>query len=148
MSCTPPRTLMGYGSWLQMWDNAAEAWVFIGGTSDLSVPEVMREYIETNSDDGDGTIHYQGVPQYDLGEVTYTIDFIKEQHARLLNLARQTLPYQTCWRVVINNAEQTYYKWCAGIMTLTLAIPKKELITSDLSLKATGGGLETGALNA
>jgi hypothetical protein len=48
---------MGYGSWLQMWDNAADEWVFIGGTSDLSVPEIMREFVETNSDDGDGTVH-------------------------------------------------------------------------------------------
>ena len=42
--CTPPRTLMGYGSWLQMWDNALEEWVFIGGTGDGSPPRVWGQH--------------------------------------------------------------------------------------------------------
>jgi len=107
----------------------------------------MREYIETNSDDGDGTIHYQAVPQYDLGEPTFTIDFREGQHTRLLNLHRQNPPYSTCWRIVLANPRQNFYKWCGGITTITTAIPKKGFITSDLTLKSTGGGLQTGYLN-
>ena len=145
--CIPPETFMGYGALLQMWDNAGENWDTIGGTSDLMLPDVLREYIETNSDDGDGTIHYQGVPQYDLGEPTFTIDYREGQHTRMLNLHRQNPPYFTCWRIVLPTPRQNFYKWCGGIKTVTTAIPKKELITSDLTLKSTGGGLHTGYLN-
>ena len=144
--CIPPRNLIGYGAFLQMWDNAVEEWVIIGGTSDLEVPELTREFIETNADDGDGTVHYIGVPQTDLGAVTYTVDFIESQHTRLHNLAQQNPPYNTCWRVVLNTPQQRYFKWCGGISALTVAIPKKELVTADLTIHTTGGGLATGVL--
>ena len=146
--CIPPRNLIGYGAFFQMWDNAVEDWVTIGGTNDLELPQVTREFVETNADDGDGTIHRMAVPQTDLGEVTYTVDFIETQHIRLQNLSQQNPPYNTCWRVVLNTPTQRFFRWCGGISSLSVSIPKKDLVTADLAVMPTGGGMETGELIA
>ena len=47
-ACIPPRSLHGYGAFLRMWDQGAQEWDIIAGTTDLAIPSVVREAVETN----------------------------------------------------------------------------------------------------
>ena len=145
-ACIPPKSLHGYGAFLRMYDVAAEEWLVLGGTMDLDIPELTRESVETNDDDGDGTVHYMGSPQVDLSEVSYEMDFILEQHNKLLDLMQSPSVYYTCWQVVLNTAQQNFFEWCGYPSKLAGAIPKKELVKSTLSIQHTGGGLRKGQL--
>lgn len=145
-ACVPPKSLHGYGAFLRMWDNAAGEWDVIAGTTDIPIPSVVREAVETNDDDGDGTVHYMGSPQIDIEDFEIEADFIEEQHNRLLNLMQQPNVYYTCWQVVLNTAQQRYYEWCGFPMKLSGNAPKKGLVKSTLGIKHTGGGIRTGEL--
>lgn len=147
-ACVPPRALHGYGAFLRMWDQAAQEWDVIAGTTDIPIPSVVREAVETNDDDGDGTIHYMGSPQVDVEDLEIEADFIEEQHNRLLNIVQQPNVYYTCWQVVLNTPQQRYYEWCGFPMKLAGNAPKKGLVKSTLSIKHTGGGIRTGELAA
>lgn len=141
-ACIPPKSLHGYGAFLRMWDVAAGEWVVIAGTMDIPLPSVTREAIETNDDDGDGTVHYMGSPQIDIEDFEIEADFIEEQHNKLLALSQQPNVYYTCWQVVLNTPQQRYYEWCGFPQKLTGNAPKKGLVKSTLGIKATGGGIE------
>jgi hypothetical protein len=147
-ACIPPKSLHGYGAFLRMWDMAAEEWVVMGGTMDLDMPEISRESVETNDDDGDGTVHYMGSPQVDLAETAYEMDFIEAQHVRLLAIVQDPAVYYTCWQIVLNTPQQRYFEWCGYPSKLSGNVPKKELVKSSLSIQPTGGGLRTGQLVA
>lgn len=147
-ACIPPKSLHGYGAFLRMWDVAAGEWVVIAGTMDIPLPSVTREAIETNDDDGDGTVHYMGSPQIDIEDFEIEADFIEEQHNKLLALSQQPNVYYTCWQVVLNTPQQRYYEWCGFPQKLTGNAPKKGLVKSTLGIKATGGGIRTGELSA
>lgn len=144
--CTPPKSLHGYGAFIRMWDNAADEWVVIGGTSDIPIPTVVREAVETNDDDGDGTVHYMGSPQIDVEDMDVEADYIEAQYNRLLNITQDATVYYTCWQVVLNTPQQRYYEWCGFPMKLAGNAPKKNLVTSTLTIKHTGGGVRTGEL--
>jgi len=147
-ACIPPRSLHGYGAFLRMWDVAASEWIVIAGTMDIPLPSVTREAVETNDDDGDGTVHYMGSPQIDVDDFEVEADFIEEQHNKLLALVQQPSVYYTCWQVVLNTPQQRYYEWCGFPQSLTGNAPKKDLVKSTLGIKATGGGIRTGELAA
>lgn len=147
-ACIPPRSLHGYGAFVRMWDVAAAEWIVIAGTMDVPLPSVTRESVETNDDDGDGTVHYMGSPQIDVDDFEIEADFIEEQHNKLLTLVQQPTVYYTCWQVVLNTPQQRYYEWCGFPMSLTGNAPKKDLVKSTLGIKATGGGVRTGELGA
>lgn len=147
-ACIPPRSLHGYGAFVRMWDVAAAEWIVIAGTMDVPLPSVTRESVETNDDDGDGTVHYMGSPQIDVDDFEIEADFIEEQHNKLLTLVQQPTVYYTCWQVVLNTPQQRYYEWCGFPMSLTGNAPKKDLVKSTLGIKATGGGVRTGELAA
>jgi len=147
-ACIPPKSLHGYGAFLRMWDVAAGEWIVIAGTMDIPLPSVTREAIETNDDDGDGTVHYMGSPQIDIEDFEIEADFIEEQHNKLLALSQQPNVYYTCWQVVLNTPQQRYYEWCGFPQKLTGNAPKKGLVKSTLGIKATGGGIRTGELAA
>lgn len=144
--CIPPKSLHGYGAFVRMYDLAADTWVIIAGTMDIPIPSVVREAIETNDDDGDGTIHYIGSPQIDIEDWEIEADFIEAQHNKLLNLTQEPTVYNTCWQVVLNTPQQRYYEWCGFINKLQGNAPKKELVKSTLGVKTTGGGIRTGQL--
>lgn len=147
-ACIPPKSLHGYGAFVRMWDVAAGEWIVIAGTMDIPLPSVTREAIETNDDDGDGTVHYMGSPQIDIEDFEIEADFIEEQHNKLLALSQQPNVYYTCWQVVLNTPQQRYYEWCGFPQKLTGSAPKKGLVKSTLGIKATGGGIRTGELSA
>lgn len=147
-ACIPPRALHGYGAFLRMWDQAAQEWDVIAGTTDIPIPSLTREAVETNDDDGDGTVHYMGSPQVDVEDFEIEADFIEEQHNRLLNIVQQPNVYYTCWQVVLNTPQQRYYEWCGFPMKLSGSAPKKGLVKSTLGIKHTGGGIRTGELAA
>lgn len=146
--CIPPTELIGYGAFLRWYDRAGDAWVLVAGTDDLALPDAMREFIETNGDNGDGTIHRIGVPQIDYSEQTYKMDFLVHQFERLNNLIKQNPVFNTCWQIVFNTPTQYYYEWCGGIKKLTTAIPKKEVVKSEITIIPTGGHPRTGYLQA
>lgn len=147
-ACIPPRSLHGYGAFLRMWDQGAQEWDIIAGTTDLAIPSVVREAVETNDDDGDGTIHYMGSPQIDVEDFEIEADFIEEQHNRLLNIVQDPSVYYTCWQIVLNTPQQRYYEWCGFPRKLAGNAPKKGLVKSTLGIKHTGGGIRTGELSA
>lgn len=144
--CIPPRALHGYGAFLRMWDVAAEEWLVLGGTKDLEIPKLSREKVKTNDDDGDGTMHYIGSPQTDLGDVTFEMDFIVAQHRMLHAIVQQSGVYYTEWQVVLNTPQQDYYEWCGFPGELGAAVPKEDLVTTSLMISSTGGGLRDGKL--
>lgn len=144
--CIPPKSLHGYGAFLRMWDNAASTWVVIAGTMDIPLPSIVRESVETNDDDGDGTVHYMGSPRIDVEDFEIEGDFIEAQHNKLLNLMQEPTVYYTCWQVVLNTPQQRYYEWCGFPSKLAGNAPKKDLVKSTLGVKTTGGGIRTGNL--
>lgn len=140
-ACIPPKSLHGYGAFLRYWDNAASAWVIVAGTMDLPIPSVMRESVETNDDDGDGTIHKMGSPQLGVEDFEAEFDFILAQYNKLLNLTQQPTVYYTCWQVILNTPQQNGYEWCAFINKLTGNAPKKDIVKATIGLTHTGGGI-------
>lgn len=144
--CIPPKALHGYGAFLRMWDVAADEWVVIAGTMDIPLPSVVRESVETNDDDGDGTIHKMGSPQIDVEDFEIEADFIEAQHNKLLNLMQSATVYYTCWQVVLNTPQQRYYEWCGFPNKLQGNAPKKDLVKSTLGVTHSGGGVRTGEL--
>ena len=144
--CIPPKSLHGYGTFVRMFDLAADQWVILGGTMDVALPSLTRGKNETNDDDGDGTVHYMGSPQVDVDDWEIEMDFIKEQHRKLLNIMQDPSVYYTCWQVILNTPQQEYYEWCGFPNKLAGNSPKKNLIKSTLGVAHTGGGVRNGQL--
>lgn len=144
--CIPPRSLHGYGAFIRMWNNAAQTWDVIAGTMDIPLPSAVRESVETNDDDGDGTIHKMGSPQLDIEDLEIEGDFIEAQHNKILNLMQEPSVYYTCFQVVLNTPQQRYYEWCGFINKVTGNAPKKDLVKSSIGITHTGGGIRTGQL--
>lgn len=144
--CVPPKSLHGYGTFLQMYDIAASTWLVIAGTMDLPLPSLTRDDVETNDDDGDGTVHYMGSPQVDIEDYESEWDFIEAQYDKLLNIFQEPTVFYTCWRVVLNTPQQKFYEWCGFMNKLKGNAPKKGLVKATLSVKTTGGGVRKGNL--
>lgn len=144
--CIPPRSLHGYGAFIRFYDYAANEWVVIAGTTDIPFPELTRDKIETNEDDGDGTMHYIPNPQSDIGDVQITADFIETQYVKMLSMYKQAIV--TCWQVVLNTPQQRYVQWCGFLSRLGAAAPKKNLVTNTFTIATTGGEISTGELGA
>lgn len=137
--CTPPPQLTGYGAILRFFDYILRDWVIIGGTSDITMPGVMREKIEINNDNGDGTKHYLVLPQSDTEDIETEIDLIPAQHRKLLKIVKQNPPMYTTWQVVLNTPDQWTLQWCGSPLGLLGNIPKQEVVTSTLTIGYTGG---------
>jgi hypothetical protein len=146
--CNPPRALHGYGTFVRMYDNQADEWLVIGGTMDLPLPSVTREKVETNDDDGDGSIYYMGSPQVDIEDFEFEADFILNQHTRLLNIMQSNAVYYTCWQVVLNTPQQQYFEWCGFLTKLSGNAPKKDIVKATIAIATSGGGLRQGNLVA
>lgn len=144
--CIPPRSLHGYGAFIRYFDYAAQEWVVVAGTTDIPFPELTREKVETNEDDGDGTMHYLPAPQSDIGDVQLTADFIQTQYGKMVNMHKNS--YTTCWQVVLNTPQQFYIQWCGFLSRLGGTSPKKNLVTSNFTIASTGGHPTTGELGA
>ena len=146
--CKIPKAFIGYGAILQYWDNTQDDWITVGGTQDLEFPEITDEKVETNEDDGDGTMHYTSSPQLDLSDPAYEVDFFEDQHKKLMNIKLQRPTPVLCWRIVMNTTRQFYFQWCGFIMALSAAIPKRELVKSNITIGYSGGMPDSGFLNA
>ena len=144
--CIPPRALHGYGSYIRRFDRASDAWVVIGGTGDLTLPNTVRDSVLTNDDDGDGTMHYIPAPQTDVDDVEVEGDFIKNQYETLLNLINDPIADTTCWQIVLNDPQQTFVEWCGFLTAVGAAAPKEDLVTATITIHASGGGVTSGQL--
>lgn len=144
--CIPPKSLHGYGAFLRMWNNAGQMWDVIAGTMDLPIPSIVRESVETNDDDGDGSVHKLGSPQIDVEDFEAEADFIQAQHNRLLNMMQEPTVTYTCFQVVLNTPQQQYYEWCGFLNKLQGNAPKKDLVKSTIGITTTGGGVRKGEL--
>ena len=138
-ACTPPEQLTGYGALLRWYDPAAREWDIIGGTADLTIPKIMREKIETNADNGDGTKHYLILPQSDTEDVDITVDFLPSQYKKMSRVIQQNPPLRTEFQIILNTPDQFTVQWCGGLMELGGEVPKQDLVTSDIKIGYLGG---------
>lgn len=145
-ACIPPQSLHGYGAILRYWDNAGDQWVIVAGLVDVPIPDELQEKVESNDDDGDGTTHYVPSPQTDLSDPAYTGDFLFDQWKRLHNIKKQRPTPILCWQVVLPTPDQIYFQWCGFLKELKATAQKKGLVTSEIVVGTTGGGLSIGTL--
>ena len=144
--CTPPEQLVGYGALLRYYDYIKQEWVIVAGTDDISIPKIMREKVETNADNGDGTKHYLVLPQSDAEDVDITADFLPAQYKKFSRMVQSNPVIYTDWQVVLNTPDQFTIEWCGALMELGGEVPKQDLVTSDIKIGYMGGQVRADVL--
>jgi len=137
-ACTPPEELVGFGAWLQYYNNLTSAWVTVGGTKDLAFPEDVTPEIDTLSNDTpDG--YRTRIPSLvqELNSLDLTFNFRWAQFSTLRGIKANRDVLE--WRIVLNNAEQAYIEFCAFLSSISGEIPMEELIQASITLTPTGG---------
>lgn len=145
MNCVAPEELVGYGTLLQYKDPITEAFVTVAGTRDLSLPERVREAIETTDNQTGGWRRRIPNPLRSLEPVEYEMKFLPSQW-NVLN-AMFNDGTITEWRLVLMDPRQFWVGFCAFISNMGEEIPMEELIMSTIELTPSGGP-SNGFLNA
>lgn len=137
MSCTPPEELVGYGSILEYKNPLTDAWVTVGGTKDLSLPNRTRGALDTTDGTGDRWRKRRPGVLREQAAVSYEMKFLKAQWAVLNAMMSDDSIYE--WRVVLmSDPEQFYYQFCGFVTDLGDEIPMEELIMSTVEITPTG----------
>lgn len=141
--CDIPEELVGYGTLLQYKDPVLEqeTWVSIAGTNDMDFPEDTTEAIDATANPTSGGLAgaYKKMipsPVSSLESVSYEMNFTWAQWQTLVNFKQAKRILE--WRLVLQNPEQTYMKFCAWIQSLGGTIPMEDLVKSTISLQPTG----------
>ena len=137
MSCTPPEELVGYGAVLEYKNPLTDAWVTVGGTKDLSLPERTRGALETTNGASGRWRKYRPGVMREQGAVTYDMNFIKAQWFVLNAMLNDDVIYE--WRMVqMEDPEQFYYQFCGFVTNLGDEFPMEELVTSSIEITPSG----------
>lgn len=135
--CTPPEELVGYGAVLEYKNPLTDAWVTVGGTKDLSLPERTRGALETTSGASGRWRKYRPGVMREQSTVTYDMNFIKSQWFVLNAMVNDDVIYE--WRVVqMEDPEQFYYQFCGFVINLGDEFPMEELVTSSIEIQPSG----------
>lgn len=135
--CVPPQELVGYGTLLQYKDTLTEEWVTVAGTRDLALPQRVRESIDTTDNQTGGWRQRIPNPLKSLETIEYEMKFLSSQWF-VLN-AMWDAATLTEWRLVLMDARQFYYSFCAFILTMGDEIPMEALVLSTIELQPSGG---------
>lgn len=137
MACVPPEELVGYGTLLQFKNPLTDAWVTVGGTRDLELPERTREAIDTTDGQTGGWRRRKPGPLKEQAAVSYEMMFLSSQWFVLDGMFEDGTI--TDWRLVLMNQRQFYYQFCAFISAMGDDIPMEELVMSTIELTPSGG---------
>ncbi len=137
MSCTPPEELVGYGAVLEYKNPLTDAWVTLGGTKDLSLPERTRTALETTSGTSGRWRKYRPGVMKEQGPVSYEMNFIKAQWFVLNAMLDDDVVYE--WRLVMmEDPEQFYYQFCGFLTNIGDEFPMEDLVMSTIEITPSG----------
>lgn len=144
MSCTPPQEMVGFGAVLEYKNPLTDAWVTVGGTRDLSLPNRTRAALETTSGASGRWRRKRPGVMKEQAPVSYEMYFLKGQWFVLNAMMDDDVVYE--WRVVLmEDPEQFYYQFCGFVTDIGDEIPMEDLIMSTVEItpdgKPTSGNL-------